>query len=149
MELGSELDPWKVSVLGLLGRDDIGQEVGPQEEPTPMEGVENVEYGELDRLRKFVLRPMTPCLFGGVSHLNVCRVFIHRGRVYSGGHFNHWGRSHHEGQHFDLRGRSHGRWEGQLEGGRRRMGPSSLLGTSPWARSGNGSINGCDPVRNM
>jgi hypothetical protein len=132
-----------------LGRDDIGQEVGPREEPTPTEGVENVEYRELDRLRKIVLGLVTPCPFGGVSHLNIRGVFIHRGRVHSGGHFDHRGRSHHEGQRFDLGGRSHGRWEGRLEGGRRRMGPSSLSGTSPWARSGDGSINGCDPVRNM
>ena len=43
MVLGRELNPGNVSILSLLGRDDIGQEVVLGEEPTTMEDVENIE----------------------------------------------------------------------------------------------------------
>jgi hypothetical protein len=41
--LGSELNPGNVSVLGHLGRDNISQEVGLEEEPVTTEDVEDVE----------------------------------------------------------------------------------------------------------
>ena len=41
---GEELHPGNVPVLCLLSRDDIGQEVTPQEEPAMVEDVEDVEY---------------------------------------------------------------------------------------------------------
>jgi hypothetical protein len=46
--LGSELNPGNVPVLSLLGRDGVGQEVGPREEPATTEDVENVEDREVD-----------------------------------------------------------------------------------------------------
>ena len=55
MKLGSELDPGKVSVLRLLSRDDVSQEIGPGEEPTTTEDIEDVEDGKVDRLRSGLL----------------------------------------------------------------------------------------------
>ena len=55
MKLGSKLDPGNVPVLRLLSRDDVSQEVGPGEEPTTMEDVEDVEDRKVDRLRSGLL----------------------------------------------------------------------------------------------
>jgi hypothetical protein len=55
MEWGSKLHPRNVSILCLLGRDGIGQEVGPGEEPTTMEGVEDVEDRKVDNPRMRLL----------------------------------------------------------------------------------------------
>ena len=44
MKRGEELHPENVSVLCLLSRDDVGQEVAPREEPTTTEDVEDVEH---------------------------------------------------------------------------------------------------------
>ena len=52
MEWGRKLHPGNVSVFCLLSRDDVGQEVGPGEEPTTTEDVEDVEDRKIDDLRK-------------------------------------------------------------------------------------------------
>ena len=44
MELGRELNPGNVSILCLLGRDGIGHEVGPGEEPLTTEDVEDIKH---------------------------------------------------------------------------------------------------------
>ena len=41
---GEELHPENVSVLCLLSRDDVGQEVAPREEPATTEDVEDVKH---------------------------------------------------------------------------------------------------------
>jgi len=43
MEWGSKLHPGNFSVLCLLSRDGIGQEVGPRKEPALMEDIEDVK----------------------------------------------------------------------------------------------------------
>ena len=43
MERGSELDPIEVAVRAALGRDDVGGEVGPIEEPPGTEDGGKVE----------------------------------------------------------------------------------------------------------
>jgi hypothetical protein len=52
MVWGRELHPGKFPVLCLLGRDDIGQEVSPGEEPTTTEDVEDVKDRKVDTPRR-------------------------------------------------------------------------------------------------
>ena len=42
--LGSKLNPQKFSILSILGRDDIGQEVVFWEKPAMMEDIKDIEY---------------------------------------------------------------------------------------------------------
>jgi hypothetical protein len=56
MEWGVKFRPGDFSILSLLGRDDMSQEVGPREEPTTTEDVKDVEDRQVDLLRKRGLR---------------------------------------------------------------------------------------------
>ena len=47
MERGSELDPINVAVGAVLGRDDVGGEVGPTEEPPGTKDGGEVENQEV------------------------------------------------------------------------------------------------------
>jgi len=47
----SKLHPSNFPTFCLLSRDDIGQEVGSQQEPTIIEDVENVKHQEINILR--------------------------------------------------------------------------------------------------
>jgi hypothetical protein len=44
MVLGSELDPWKISTIILLGWDDVGHKVVPWEEPVMVEGIKDIKH---------------------------------------------------------------------------------------------------------
>jgi hypothetical protein len=52
MEWGIKFHPRNVAILSLLGRDDMGQEGSPGEEPPTTEYVEDVEHREFDDLGK-------------------------------------------------------------------------------------------------
>ena len=69
MVWGSELHPRNVSILCLLSRDDICQEVGSGKKPTSTEDVEDVKHRKFNTPRRIPgrLRPSLQVLRGSMG----------------------------------------------------------------------------------